>query len=297
MLAPGRSSKAESPSSQGCFLELEKDEYVEQAYFFRMIRDRLDQGLSTQEILGSLDQELLSTTRLPMAVQFLKTELKHTGHLSKGFDRLAHYFTPFQAHVVRSAENDKLKFSLTNALAVLQKEAEYRSGTPTVSGLFVYHFEVLARNRLGYDDGLKAMSQDWFYPPDWQRFLSDARHQLGIVEFADLIYLRSEWYLKEQRRTYPDYEPSLPSLFGEKEGKIAKANRSRDPLYLFSALQRQLGYPEVPRSSDEVKEQTLLQQLQLRIRDLEGKVRLLEAENREQVDLTKFARPEFLEDD
>ena len=42
-------------------------------------------------------------------------------------------------------------------------------------------------------------------------------------------------------------EPKLPILFGEKEGKIARANRGRDPLYLFSALQRQLGYPEVPR--------------------------------------------------
>ena len=41
--------------------------------------------------------------------------------------------------------------------------------------------------------------------------------------------------------------PSIPTLFGEKEGKIARANRGRDPLYLFSALQRQLGYPEVPR--------------------------------------------------
>ena len=36
----------------------------------------------------------------------------------------------------------------------------------------------------------------------------------------------------------------MPPLFAEKEGKIAKANRGRDPL-LFAALQRQLGYPEV----------------------------------------------------
>ena len=39
----------------------------------------------------------------------------------------------------------------------------------------------------------------------------------------------------------------MPPLFGEKEGKIAKASRGRDPLFLFAALQRQLGYPEVPR--------------------------------------------------
>ena len=46
----------------------------------------------------------------------------------------------------------------------------------------------------------------------------------------------------------PGYTPPLPPLFGEKEGKIARASRGRDPLYLFAALQRQLGYPEVPRA-------------------------------------------------
>lgn len=277
-------------------MELEKEEFVEQAYFFRMLRERLEQGLSTQDILGSLDQEILSTTKLPMAIQFLKAELKHSGFLANGFDRLSHYFTAFQAHVIRSAESDKFKFSIHSALAVLQKEAQYRADKPTQSGLFVYQFEVLARNRLGYDEGLKAMSKDWFYPKEWQEFLREARHQLGVVEFADLIYLRSEWYLQEHRRVFTDYEPSVPFLFGEKEGKIAKANRNRDPLFLFSALQRQLGYPEVPRLSDQVREQTLIQQLQLRIRDIEGRIRLIEAENRDQVDLTKLARPEFLED-
>ena len=43
----------------------------------------------------------------------------------------------------------------------------------------------------------------------------------------------------------PEWEPPHEPLFGEKEGKIAKASRGRDPLYLFAALQRQLGYPEV----------------------------------------------------
>ena len=39
----------------------------------------------------------------------------------------------------------------------------------------------------------------------------------------------------------------LPTvLFGEKEGKIARANRGRDPLFLFAASQRQLAYPKVP---------------------------------------------------
>src|SRR5437870_9066353 len=78
-------------------------------------------------------------------------------------------------------------------------------------------------------------------------YLDMVRRQVGTVDFADLIYVRSDLYLREQRRQEPNYELPVPALFGEKEGKISKANRGRDPLYLFAALQRQLGYPEVPR--------------------------------------------------
>ncbi len=36
-------------------------------------------------------------------------------------------------------------------------------------------------------------------------------------------------------------------LFGDKEGRIALANRHKDPLLLFAALERHLNYPTVPR--------------------------------------------------
>src|SRR4051794_32231214 len=58
---------------------LDREEYVEQAYFFRTFRERVAQNLPTQDVLATLDQEILTTTRLPMAVQFLATEIKHTG--------------------------------------------------------------------------------------------------------------------------------------------------------------------------------------------------------------------------
>lgn len=278
-------------------MSLENEEYVEQTYFFRVLRERISQGLSTQEILESLDQEILSTTKLPMAIGFLRSELKHSGNLSGGFERLAHYFSAFQAHVMRSAENDRMKFSIHNALSCLEKEALYRSGKPTQSGLFIYQFEVLARNRLGYEDGLNAIAKDRFYPKEWQEFISDARNQLSVVDFADLVYLRSEWYVIEQRRKDPAYDPSLSPLFGEKEGKIAGANRNRDPLYLFAALQRQLGYPEVPRYVEKTQEQALLTVLQSKVRDLEGRIRLLEQETKGHVDLAEFAKPQLLRDD
>src|SRR5262245_4399430 len=229
---------------------LEREEYIEQAYFFRVFRERLSHNLAAQEVLEHLHEEILSTTRLPMAIQFLATELKHTGILASGFDRLPHYFTSYQAFVIRQAEKEGLRFSMPTALVLLEREATYRANQPTRPGIFVYQFEGISRNKLGYDEGLSAMMDDPMYDEHWHEYLDLVRRQGGTVDFADLLFVRSEMYVTEERRTRPDYEPPVPPLFGEKEGKIAKANRGRDPLFLFAALQRQLGYPEVPRPKE-----------------------------------------------
>ena len=213
---------------------LEREEFIEQAYFFRNLRERIAQNLPAQEILQRIDQELLASTRMPMAVQFLAAEMRHSGNLASGFSRLSHYFTPFQAFVVACTENEQLRFPTETALTLLEKEAQYKSGQPTPTGLFVFQFESISRHRLGYDIGLPAMAFDPLYPPDWSQFLNDLRFQVGLIDFADLLFLRSEAYLREQRRTNPDYEPPVPALFGEREGRIAGANRGRDPLYLFA---------------------------------------------------------------
>jgi hypothetical protein len=273
---------------------LDREEYIEQAYFFRVLRERLSGGISTQEVLERVDQEILSTTRLPYAVQFLAAELKHSGLLSSGFSRLSHYFTPYQAFVVRGTEDEARRFSTDLALLVLEREAEYRAGQVRPEGLFVYQFEVLSRNRLGYDEGLGCMAADPYYDPAWKTYLGDLRHQIGLIDFADLIYLRSNLYVQEQRRQVAGYEPPLPPLFGEKEGKIARANRGRDPLYLFAALQRQLGYPEVPRPRPRDDVQAKLELLQAKFREMESRLKLLESELRGQVDLSQFAKPELL---
>ncbi|HEY7426567.1 MAG TPA: hypothetical protein VH682_20195 [Gemmataceae bacterium] len=276
---------------------LDREEYIEQAYLFRVLRERLAvEGLATQEVLEHVGQEVLATTRLPYAVQFLTAEVKHSGLLSSGFARLPHYFTPFQALVVRCTEEDKLRFSLETALLVLQREAEYRAGTPTPSGLFVYQFEVLCRNRLGYGEGLVSMLGDPFYPPEWHSFLETIRQQIGEVDFAEMVYLRSELYVSERRRQEPDYEPPLPPVFGAKEGRIAAANRGKDPLYLFAALQRQLNYPEVPRPRPRDDLSAKLETLQARLRELEARLNLVEGELRGQVDLSQLGKPELLSD-
>jgi len=249
--------------------------------------------MPTQEVLDRVHEEILSTTRLPLAIQFLATELKHSGLLSSGFARLAHYFSPFQAFVIRQTEEEHLKFNIESALLVLEREARYRAGDWNQPALFVYQFEALSRNRLGYDLGLQALHADPFYDADWRAFLESVRRQLGVVDFADIVYLRSTFYVTEQRRQDPAYEPPVPPLFGEKEGKIARANRGRDPLYLFAALQRQLGYPEVPRPRPRDDPAAKFEALQVKVHQLEMRLKLVEGEVRGQVDLSQFmAKPE-----
>jgi RNAse (barnase) inhibitor barstar len=274
---------------------LDREEYVEQAYFFRIFRERISQNLAAQDVLDRLHEEILSTTRLPMAIQFLATELKHAGLLSSGFARLSHYFTAFQAFVISQAEEEGLRFSMPAALLILERLAGYLAEKPTPAGLFVYQFEAISRNRLGYDDGLKAMMVDPFYPNDWRAYFDMVRRQVGAVDFGDLIYVRSDLYVSDQRRIDPGYEPPVPPLFGEKEGKIARASRGRDPLFLFAALQRQLGYPEVPRPRERDDTTTRIEALSAKVREMEARLKLVEAEARGQVDLSQF-KPEAFKD-
>jgi hypothetical protein len=277
-------------------IPLEREEYIEQAYLFRHLRERMAGNVAVQEILMQIDQELLSTTRLPYAVQFLAAEVKHTGLLSSGFKRLTHYFSPFQGFVVQGTEDDKRRFSIETALLVLEREALYRADRVSSPGLFVYQLEVISRNRLGYDEGLAAMSNDPGYDDDWKAFLETLRFQVGLIDLAELIYLRSELPIQEHRRNDPAFEPPEPVLFGEKEGKIARANRGRDPLYFFAALQRQLGYPEVPRYTPRDDPIAHIEALQIKIRDLEGRIRLVEGEMRGHVDLKVLGKPELVDD-
>src|SRR5215472_9065228 len=100
---------------------LDREEYIEQVYFFRTMRERMVENLATQEVLERVDQEILATTRLPYAIQFLATEMKHSGLLSSGFARLGHYFTSFQTFVIRNTEVENRRFSMETALLVLER--------------------------------------------------------------------------------------------------------------------------------------------------------------------------------
>ena len=268
---------------------LQREEYVEQAHMFRTLVERLGDNMPMQELLAQAKQEVLSTTRLPMAIDFLLAELKHAGVMSSAMGRLNHYFTPFQTYVMHEAEAERGRFDLRIALEILRHEADYRAKSPVPQAMFMYQFECLCRNRLKYDPGLAAVAGDPIYDEAWRDWILQLRLQIGMVDFADMIYVRSQFNLIHLARpNEPPPVPEKPVLFGEKEGKIAWANRRKDPLYLFAALQRHLGYPAVPRPKKPDESVNLLPILNLRIDRLETRLKLLEEEGRGGIDITKF---------
>jgi hypothetical protein len=66
------------------------------------------------------------------------------------------------------------------------------------------------------------------------------------------------------------------------------ANRRKDPLLLFAALHRQLGYPGVPQLVAADRTPELLPQLLRRVDRLEARLKLVEEEQRGGIDITKF---------
>lgn len=275
---------------------LDREEYVEQHHFFTILGQRLVENVPAQDVLASVREEILTTTKLPMAIDFLLAELRHRGVFAAGMKKLGHYFTPFQCYVISEAENDRRRFDLRIALEILAREAKYRT-EPNISrqGLFLYFFEALCRNRLGYDPGLEAVSQDPSFDDPWREWILTVRRQIGLVELPDLIYVRSEYY--HQRQTESDStqragssasSESPPCLFGLREGRIAWANRLKDPLILFAALHRQLGYPQVPRTKRADPEERLLPTLARRVEQLESRLKLLEEEQRGGIQLDRF---------
>ncbi len=116
------------------------------------MRERVEERVPTQVILAQIHEEILATTRLPLAIQFLATELKHTGLLASGFARLPHYFTPFQAFVVRQTEEEAQPLQpgdrpvrSSNAKPSTAPKRRRRRGCSSISS------RRISRNRLGYD--------------------------------------------------------------------------------------------------------------------------------------------------
>jgi len=273
---------------------LSREEYVEQVFFFRALGERVDRHVPVQELLAAIRDEVLATTKLPMALDFLLSELRHSGVFHTAMARLPHYFTPFQTHVMSEAENERGRFDMRIALLILHREAQYRAEGPSPQGMFLYQFETLCRNRLRYDAGLKAMAEDPVYDEKWRDWILTVRRRIGMIDLADMIYVCSRFYHTERaKRGITSSEPERPVLFGEKEGRIALANRLKEPLFLFAALQRQLGYPVVPRPEPPDETPRLIPQIMRLIEQFDTRLKLMEEEHRKgAVDLEKFYGPD-----
>ena len=272
---------------------LDTEEYIEQAHLFRVFADRIVAGVAAQEALVSIGEEILATSKLPMAIDYLVGELKLVGTLSTALARLPHYFTAFQTFIMAEAEEEGGRFDMRTALAILEREAAYRAEGATPQGLFFYRFECLSRNRLDYARGLAAVAADDIFDDDWREWIMTVRRQVGLVDLADLVSVRSPEYWRVEKRDAlvagrEPPEPDRPILFGAREGRIARANRGKDPLFFFAALQRQLGYPQVPRPPRAAPSEESPALLARRLERLEMRVKLLEEESKGGIDLTRF---------
>jgi hypothetical protein len=277
---------------------LEREEYIEQAYLFRVFGERVAAGVAAQEALQSIAEEVLATSKLPLAIGYLVGELKLVGTLSTAMARLAHYFAAFQTFVIAAAEEEGGRFDIRTALAMLEREAAYRAEGATPQGLFFYRFECLSRNRLDYARGLDAVAADDIFDADWKAWVGTVARQVGLIDLADLVFVRSPEYWRLEKRDAvlagrPEPKPDRPILFGAKEGRIARANRGKDPLFFFAALERQLGYPAVPRVKPAAPSAESPALLARRLERLEMRVKLLEEEGRGGIDLSRFDPKNF----
>ena len=62
-------------------------------------------------------------------------------------------------------------------------------------------------------------------------------------------------------------------------------------------MQRQLGYPEVPRFKQRDDAKPKWEQVEVKLRELDTRLKLAEAELRGSVDLSQFGEPDLLKDE
>ena len=270
---------------------LEREEYIEQAYFFRALGERLLENVPTQEVLRSIREEILATTKLPMAIDYLLGELRHGGAFAPAMARLGHYFTPFQSYVDSGGGRRTRPLRHADRPGDPHREAQYRADGAAPQGLFLYQFESLCRNRLGYDRGLDSDGRG-----------SGFRRGLAGVDPA---------------RAAPggDPRPGRPDLYPEsvlsdrpgpagaigggmcsrcsarRRGGLPLPTAARTRSICSTALHRQLGYPAVPRPQPVDETRDLVPMLARRMERLESRLRLLEEEHRGGIDLNQFYRP------
>jgi hypothetical protein len=207
---------------------LSTDEYIEQTFFFESFLESLDDGITAQEFLYSIRGELLATTQLHKAVDFMLTDVRYTGVLTNSMSRLNHYFSPFQSFVISESERDNGRLDFRIALQILAHEAKYRSGNCSIQGIFFYQFETICRNRLGYVRGLDVLINDDIYDNYWKEWLTILRRQIGFVPLADMIFYRSEYYKIKNRHKKINF--NTPNKTSQNINNITNINSTSNNL-------------------------------------------------------------------
>ena len=243
-------------------MPLDREEYVEQAYFFQTLRERMQQSYSTQDLLDAIRQEVLTTTMLPYAVDFMAGELRLTGGFATAMARLPHYFTPFQTYVVSEAEKAEGRFDFRIALEILQREVEYRA-------------QVHRRRESSCTSSRPCAATDWVTiaaSTRWPAIRSSTR-LAGMDPYGpppgrpDRLRRHD---LRAQRALSQEANEGREGDAFWRKGRPHRAGQpSKDPLYLFAALQRHLSYPSVPRPREEDTQRYLLPALQQRVDRME----------------------------
>ena len=183
--------------------------------------------------------------------------------------KLAHYFTSFQTYVVAEGEDERGRFDLHVAFEILRYDAEYRAAGASRPGAFLYQFECLCRNRLRYEKGLDAMALDPIYDEDWRKWLETVRRQIGIVDVADLIYVRSQYYADERIRRYGELDSQRADPVRREGGQDRLGQSPQGPALPVRRLATPSGLPAVPRPKPVDETLQLVPQLLRRMERLE----------------------------
>ena len=212
---------------------LDREEYIEQAYFFNAFRERLLDGMPAQEVLARVGEELLSTTRLPLAISFLATEIKVSGLMGPAMARISHYFTPFQTHVINQAELDVSRFPIDQALLILEREAKFRAEGPGARRpvrLPVRVDRPEPPRLLPWPGGDGRRSVRTTKTGSDYILTIQYRARLGDVDFADLIYRP----LGLLRRRSPQADFRIP-IIGPSIPPSSARRRARSPAPIGAA--------------------------------------------------------------
>ena len=126
------------------------------------------------------------------------------------------------------------------------------------------------------------------YDANWQDYVLLVRRQLGAVEFCDLVYLRSEYYVVDQRRQNADYEPPVAAAL-RREGRQDRQGQPRPGSAVSvrrpAAPARLSGGAALQAAR---RHGAKLAALVQKVKDLETRIKLVEGEVKGHVDLSQF---------